>query len=463
MNTTFPDSGSFRDPSGRIYHHDDRVYRTVMPPGREHFEFVRSTGLIDELVSSGQLVAESVVDVAILGEASARASFLLEHPRLPFVSYPYEWSFSALKSAALMQLDIHLKALAHGVTLSDATAYNIQFVGSEPVFIDALSFRKYQDGEYWSGHSQFCEQFLNPLLFESKLGVAFNAWYRGSLDGIRSEEIDHALAWYRKLSLGAFANVVMQARFQRQSRGNHGTASGAVNRPLPVSAFKALLQSLRRWISRMEPREIATDWQGYAESNSYAGQEKAAKSRFVADFVEKVSPSTLWDIGCNTGDYSVLAIESGAQFVVGFDFDHKVIEAAYRRARASGVRYLPLVIDAVNPSPSQGWAQAERKGLNERGGADAVLALALVHHLAIAKNIPLEDTVAWLVSLARHGVVEFVQKSDPMVCKLLQFREDIFEDYGQEAFEACLSARARIIRKEEVSASGRTLYWYERN
>ena len=171
-----------------------------MPMAADDFDFVRGSGLIDELHSRGKVIGEQIVDAALLGEHAADAHYVLEHPRLPFVSYPYEWSFSALKAAALLHLDIQQAALKKGVTMTDATAYNIQFIGPRPVFIDSLSFRRYQEGEYWAGHRQFCEQFINPLLLRSFNGIPHNAWYRGELEGISAENLSRLLPWRSRLS-----------------------------------------------------------------------------------------------------------------------------------------------------------------------------------------------------------------------------------------------------------------------
>jgi ribosomal protein L11 methylase PrmA len=433
-----------------------------MPVARDDFDFVRSTGLIDALVSSGRLVAEEQVDVSVLGDVGA--AYVLEHPKLPFISYPYEWPFGALKDAALLQLDIHLAALEHGVSLSDASAYNVQFLGARPIFIDSLSFRRYLDGEFWTAHRQFCDQFLNPLLLQSILGVPYNAWYRGSLEGIDAEALNDVLPWYSKMRWGVLTNVVMQAGLQRKSRADDGALRRAQAKKLPLVGYKELLGSMRRFVSKLAPRHgHDTDWQRYADDNSYQAEERKAKTRFVSEFVEKTNPRMLWDMGCNSGDYSVAALEAGASRAIGFDFDYKAANAAYGRAADNKLEFTPLVLDAANPSPGQGWSQAERAGLEERRSADALLALALVHHLAIGKNVPMADVLDWLIGLAPTGVIEFVQKTDPMVQELLRLREDIFEDYGQEAFEFCLGERARIVRAETVSAAGRRLYWYSRD
>lgn len=455
------DAASFRDPSGSVYLRDGRVFRTVTQRASPDFEYVRSTGLIDRLVGLGWLVPEARVEPGVLGEAAAGGRYVLEHPCLPFISYPYEWPFSALKAAALRHLDIHLLALDQGVALSDATAYNMQFLGPEPVFIDHLSFRRYRDGEFWDGHAQFCQQFLNPLLLRTICGVAHNAWYRGSQEGITVSELNRLLPLRSKLSWKVFAHVVLQARLQ------NGTAKGkpraqVSRRALPKPVLHRMLESLRHWIARLQPADSrATVWSEYSQTNSYSDTEAAAKKAFVGEFAATTKPRMLWDLGCNTGHYSEVALRAGAELAIGFDFDQGALEGAYARALREKLNFLPIFFDAGNPAPNQGWAERERRGLSARATANGLLALALVHHLAIARNIPLEQVISWLTSLAPSGVIEFVPKGDEMVQRLLQLREDIFPDYTQDAFLKAMQRSGRIIRQATISQSGRLLVWYQ--
>jgi ribosomal protein L11 methylase PrmA len=433
-----------------------------MPMAVADFDFVRGSGLVDALVSDQKLVGETLVDASILGEHAYGAHYVLEHPRLPFISYPYEWSFSALKAAALLHLDIQQAALKKDVTLTDATAYNVQFLGPKPIFIDSLSFRRYTQGEYWDGHRQFCEQFINPLLLRSVNGIPHNAWYRGELEGISATDMSRLLPWRSRLSWNVLTNVFMQARLQNTASSSEAIEK-AKARKLPRIGFEQILHGLRKWIAGLEPRVASkTVWQDYATDNSYADEEAVNKRRFVAEFTSAVKPKMILDIGCNTGDYSIVALQNGAQLAIGFDFDHGALEYGYRRAVDESLNFLPLHLDAANPSPNQGWSQAERKGFQERAKGDAVIGLALIHHLAIAKNLPLDEVIAWLVDMAPRGVIEFVPKKDAMVQRLLQMREDLFTDYDQETFEKYLGARARIVKSETVSASGRVLYWFDR-
>jgi ribosomal protein L11 methylase PrmA len=456
------DHASFRDPSGHVFMLDGRVLRTVMPVAAADFDFVRGSGLVDELVRAGQLVAETQVSPTDLGPLGAGAHRVLEHPRLQFISHPYEWTFAGLKAAALLHLDVQLRALARDVTLSDASAYNVQFVGPRPIFIDHLSFRRYRVGEYWLAHQQFCQQFLAPLLLRAKTGVAHNAWYRGSPEGISVVELDSLLPLRSKFSWNVFTHITMQARLQRVSTRSNANKVGP-SRPLPKSALIAMLSGLRRWVDGLYALDTgATVWSEYATHNSYSDEEAAAKRDFVFEFASQVRPAMLWDLGCNTGDYSKVALTAGAGLAVGFDADHGALEFAFARAQAEQLNFLPLFLDATNPAPSQGWAERERRGFSSRASATGLLALALIHHLAIAKNIPLAQVIDWLIGLAPQGVIEFVPKTDPMVVRLLQLREDIFPNYTESEFLRYIESRARIIMSKTVSKSGRLLIWYSR-
>jgi len=457
--------GSFRDPSGRVFIKDGGVFRTVTAHAREAYVLVRDSGLLEDLARRGWLVESVEVDPAVLGASAREARYVLEHPAIPYVSFPYEWCFPALKAAALLHLDLHFEALERGATLSDASAYNVQFRGARPVFIDVLSLRPYREGELWVGHRQFCEQFLNPLLLRARLGIPHNAWYRGSLEGIPTAELARLLPLRAKLSWHVLTHVVLQARLheramRRPSESIEKARAGRLSR----AGLQGLLSQLRRWIARLQPADRGTTvWGDYASTHSYSSSEESAKRRIVSEFVERTRPRLLLDLGCNTGDYAALALESGAQRVIGFDFDQRALESAFTRAEARGLDFLPLFLDATNPSPDQGWRQAERSGFAGRAKADGLLALAFEHHLTIGRNVPLDQAIAWITAQAPRGVIEFVPKDDPTMRRMLALREDIFPDYDEVAFTRCLAEVARIVRREVVSEDGRCLFWYERS
>lgn len=231
---------------------------------------------------------------------------------------------------------------------------------------------------------------------------------------------------------------------------------------MPKAALAEMLRGMRKWVGKIgTAKRQVTTWSGYASDNSYNDESAAKKRAFVGEFASHVRPPVLWDLGCNTGEYSSIALANGAGYSIGFDADAGALDQAWERSRDEQLDFLPLYADIGNPTPNQGFAERERQGLAARGPADALLALALIHHLAIARNLPLGQLVDWLVSLAPRGVVEFVPKNDPMVQTLLRLREDIFDDYCEAAFASLLGAKATIVRSAVVSESGRKLFWYD--
>ncbi len=437
------------------------MLRTVLPPGVADYEFVRDSGLARRLTDRGWLIAATEVPCDTLPVDGTAHAYLLEHPRLAVQSYPYEWSFPALKDAALLQLDIQLEALGAGVMLSDASAYNVMFDGPRPVFIDYLSFRRYRDGQFWAGHRQFCEQYLNPLLLTAYAGVPFQPWYRGAMEGIPPAPPANVLPVRRRWSWRVMTHVLLQASMEKPNANDRAAAASAMK--LPLASLRNMLASLRRWVAELErsPKRPSI-WSGYATDNSYTSPETTLKRAFVERLAAEVRPDLLLDIGCNTCDYSAAALRAGARAAVGWEFDAGALDAAYIRARKEQLNFLPLSGDAVNPSPGQGWAGRERPSLPDRMAADGVLGLALIHHMSIARNVPLADVLYWLMDRAPDGIFEFVPKSDPMVRQLLKLRADIFDDYTEASFLSAIESRAEIVERCRLPNSGRLLAWYRR-
>ncbi len=455
--------GSYRDPAGGVHRLGDRILRTVSLEHAADFNAALRTGVLDRLAKAGRIVSFEPVTLPPQALGLATASRVLEHPRLPFISHPYEWSFEALRTAALHHLDLHLEAMEGGLTLSDASAYNIQFIGTEPIFIDLLSFRPYREGEIWAGYRQFCAQFLNPLLLCAATGVMPNAWYRGALEGIPTSDLRRLLPFRAKLSRRILLHVVAHAALENAEPAAADTASIAKGAALPREAFLRMLRDLRAWLSKLTPKRRRSLWSDYVTTCSYSDDEQSAKKAEVAAFAAALEPSMLWDLGCNTGEYALLALGSGAKRAIGWDGDPAAIDTAFRAARAAGAELTPLVGDLANPSPSQGWDQAERAGLQERSSADAALALAVIHHLLFTANVPLQRSARWIVSLAPRGLIEFVPPDDVQVRAMRARRNGVHHPYDREHFVAALSAVARIERSTVMGPSGREVFWYDRS
>jgi ribosomal protein L11 methylase PrmA len=455
--------GSYKDPHGYVFHYDGAVLRTILPPAKANYEFIRDKGTITESIKEGFLVDVEELDKCNVPDTLADAAYVVRHFKIPLISYPYEWSFSQLKEAALHHLRFQIFLLERDATLRDASAYNIQFIGSRPIFIDLLSIGPYKEGDYWLAHSQFCEQFLNPLLLRALKGITHNGWFRGNLDGIYTRDLAKLLSLKDKVSWNVFSQIIVQAHFEATALKNPTTATfkAQSRKPLPRKSYNGFLVQLFNWINKLEPKDTGkTVWGEYATNNTYLDEEADKKRLIVQRFAEEYKFDKLIDLGCNTGDYSIEALNSGVKFVVGYDFDTKAVDQAFLRAQKQGLNFLPLYLDAANPSPNQGWRQAERLGFQERNMADGIIALAFIHHLAIAKNIPLDQIVTWITGIAPRGLIEFVPKSDITVGKMLALREDIFSDYSEENFIKILSSQVNILSSQTVSSSGRTIFEY---
>jgi ribosomal protein L11 methylase PrmA len=451
--------GSFRDPSGFVYTRDGTTYRQVNLGFRHQFDGFLTSGLYDELVGESLLVPHQQVGLEL--SATSEAYAVLQPEPIAFISYPYEWSFGQLQDAALLTLEIQKRALARGFTLRDSSAYNVQFRGARPVFIDTLSFEPLQEGKPWVAYKQFCEHFLVPLTLMSVRDVRCAALLRSYLDGIPLDLGSRLLPRRTWASLATLLHIHLHAWAQgRYADRAAGTA--VKDRSMSRTALVQLIKNLSRAVGRLSWRPSGTEWADYTADNNYSAAAERSKRDTVLAHLRGSGAGTVWDLGANTGEYSRVAREV-ASLVVSFDLDPAAVERNYRRVRGEGdTGILPLLLDLTNPSPAQGWAGHERMSLEERGPADAVLALALIHHLAIGHNLPLERIASYLKRLGRLLIIEFVPKSDSQVKRLLVSRPDIFPEYTQEGFEHAFRRHYDIKGVARIEDSERWLYCMSR-
>lgn len=457
-------AGSFRDPSGFLYEHEGVLYRQVERCYGEAYDQLTGSGLYKALTSRGLLISHEEVS---LGLAASPESFRVLRPeQVPFISYPYSWCFSQLKDAALLTLEIARRSLEHGMILKDASAYNIQFHHGRPVLIDTLSFERYVEGEPWVAYRQFCQHFLAPLLLMSQRDARLLGLTRLHLDGV---PLDLASALLPAASWMRFATLLHIHLHARSIRRHSGTTRGELaerrgDRVVSRTGMLGLLDNLEAAVRSLSWRPSGTEWADYYDvEHNYSQRGMEEKRRIVGEWLGSIAPRTVWDLGANTGEFSRLAADRGAVSVVSFDVDPAAVERNYLRTKESGERrVLPLVMDLTNPDPAQGWAHRERSSLEERGPADALLALALIHHLAISNNVPLGDIASFFARLSPSLVVEFVPRSDPQVERLLVSRRDIFTDYDEGTFEREFSRYYRILESVPVAGSERRLYRMER-
>ena len=443
---------SFRDPSGFLFDREGVLYRQVNRIYKDHYDQLLSSGLYKVLTERGLLVPHDEVDVS---PPDPQLAYQVIKPRLvPFISYPYEWCFSQLKEAALAMLKIQKTAFDFGMSLKDASAFNIQFVDGRPLLVDTLSFEKLQL-KPWVAYRQFCQHFLNPLLLVAYKDFELNQLSRIFIDGIPSSLTSRLLPVRTRFRPSLASHVHLHALSQRYFSTR--TARVRERKIRPVS-LAGLVESLESLVRRLNFRLKKTEWAHYYQETNYAPEAFERKKKTVEEFLDIMKPETAWDLGANTGVFSRLASQRGIQ-TVAFDVDFIAVELNYRECLDKNEKHLlPLVLDLTNPTPAIGWENRERKSLLERGPADAVLALALLHHLAISNNLPFPKIAEFLSRVCRWLVIEFVPKTDSQVQRLLATREDIFDHYTQSDFEAQFSRSFLIVKVAPIQGTERILY-----
>ena len=411
-------------------------------------------GLYDKLVKAGLLIPHTEVDQT---PAEAGVAFKVIQPeRVPFISYPYEWAFSQLKDAALATLAIHKRALKYDMALKDASAYNIQFVNGKAILIDTLSFEKYKQGQPWIAYRQFCQHFLAPLALMAYCDVRLSQLMRVYIDGVPLDLASKLLPAHTRLNFGLLTHIHLHASAEKRFAGESvGQAKMSRN------ALIGLVESLEATVRKLSWKPTGTRWSNYYDITNYSDLAFEHKTQVVGEWVARVKPNLVWDLGANTGMFSRLACSAGV-FTVAFDIDPAAVEQNYLQAKNDKEKnLLPLQLDLTNPSPALGWANRERESFRERGPADMVLALAVIHHLAITNNVPLPQLADFLAEMGKWQVIEFVPKSDSQVQKMMAAREDIFPNYTQEGFEAAFSEQFTIHESVAVRESQRQLYLME--
>jgi hypothetical protein len=452
---------SFRDPSGFLFFEDETLYRQVNQKYQADYELLMESGLYEFLVKKGMLVPHT--DAKVKPPVKENAYKVIQPEQLAFISYPYEWSFSQLKDAALLTLRIQKKALEYGMSLKDSSVYNIQFRqgNAKPVLIDTLSFEKYKEGMPWVAYRQFSQHFLAPLALMSFNDVRLSQLLRVYIDGVPLDLASSLLPRKTRRSFGLLSHIHMSAAAEKRYAGKD-VSEITKNRPMSKMNLLGIIDSLERTVKKLTWTPGGTDWGEYYEDTNYTDTAQEHKKELVAKFVEQAKAGSVWDLGGNVGMFSRVASEKGIPTIC-FDIDPAAVEKCYLDVKTKKEKnLLPLLLDLTNPSPDIGWHNQERSSLLERQTPDMLLALALIHHLAISNNVPLEMVAEYFSSLAPWLVIEFVPKSDSQVKILLTTREDIFVNYDFEGFEETFGKYYKIRAQEDVVESDRRVYLMER-
>ena len=439
-------ASSFRDPSGFIFKENGSVYRQINPVYFPIYNDLKDKKLFDLLWAEDLIIRHQEVE-------NTAHEIILKPEEIPFISYPYEWSFSQLKEAALLTLKLQKKLLENGFSLKDASAYNVQFIGYKPIFIDTLSIEPYKE-EPWIAFGQFCKHFLYPLILMRKGDLQFNKLMQLWIDGIPADIVDKLLPFSKYFSLNYWLYIKLLNGSQKKAENAHKKISVKLSK----SQLLKIIDGLTCAVNNLKPKKSKTQWGDYYTFTNYSNDAFDAKTKIVTSLIEKIHPKKVWDLGANNGHFSRLASNKGIQ-TIAFDIDPIAVEKNYVFSKNNKeINILPLLLDLTNPSPNIGWNNSERITIEQRGKADVCLALALVHHLAIGNNVPFESIANYFSKLCNTLVVEFIPKNDSKVQELLLNREDVFTNYSIENFKDQFSKYFSIEENIPVEGSLRTIF-----
>lgn len=442
---------SYRDPSGFIFRYNNELYRQVNLCFKKDFETFIHSGLYHSLVKEDLLIPHERIDQNLTGD---KDWFTTIKPELiPFISYPYEWSFSMLKDAALLTVKLALKALEHGMMLKDASACNVQFHKGKMVFIDTLSFEIYKEGEPWIAYRQFCEQFLGPLSLMHYLGLPMHPLLMAHPEGIPLQHVKKMLPFKSKFHLHVYLHLHLHALYAtKQSDKNKKVFLSKQN-------LVNLLKGLEAAVTSLKFDSYQNTWGKYYDEAAMRPGYLEEKKEIILNWIDTLPDSkTLIDIGGNTGEFAAL-VATGNRSVICADGDHDAIDSLYKKIKTDSVTNLiPLVIDFTNPSPAIGINNTERPSFLSRASSDLAMALAIIHHLAIGKNISFDLIAKMCAQLGNYLIIEFVPREDEKVQGMLLHKKDIYTWYTEEAFLLSFSAWYQVLDKRRLSSSARTLY-----
>ena len=470
-------SSSFRDPSGLLFTEKRMLFRSVSHRYQQHYDYLIQSGLYDKLIENKLLIPHEEVNPGTIEHYPGNREDIYKIIRpehVPFISYPYEWCFSQLKDAALTTLKIQKHAVDHGMVLKDASTYNIQFYKGSPLIIDTLSFEIYVENQSWVAYRQFCQHFLAPLSLMASLDIRLGQLMRVYIDGIPLDLASVLLPKMSWLNFGLLTHIHLHAkaqkRYEKTKAKNEGLHPAEIgdrthfrtpdlsNRKVSKTALLGIIDTLETSINKMNWRPAGTEWAEYYEDTNYSHEAMNHKKQLVKIYLSESRQHNVWDLGANTGVFSRIATAKDID-TIAFDVDPSAVEKNYRQMQENNeTKILPLCLDLTNPSPSIGWANEERYSLIERGPADTVLALALIHHLAISNNLPFSHIAIFLSRLCRFLIIEFVPKDDSQVQRMLSTRQDIFYHYTQDNFEASFQNHFSILKCEKIVDTQRTIY-----
>ncbi len=443
---------SFRDNSGFVFKENNIFYRTVLKNYEPSYNKLIQSGLYKKLISKQLFIPHDEIESKKINNDIVK---ILKPMQLNFISYAWEWSFSMLKDAALCTLENAITGLDFGMILKDANTHNIQFVQGKATLIDSLSFEIYNEKQHWMAYRQFCESFLAPLLLQKYNHAAMNKLLIAYPSGIPLKICNQLLPAKAKWNLNVFLHIYLPAKIKNKKNEKKTP-------DFSKQKMTTLLQGLKSFVKNLELKKDKTVWDDYYAKTILNATYLEEKKKLVSDFLSKISFNSILDLGANDGEFS-LPFANSDKKIISVDIDENCIERLYLHCKKHKIKNINAIINNMaNPSPALGWRNEERNNLHDRIKTDVTLALALIHHLAIAENIPLKKIVDYFYSLSPYLIIEFVEKNDAKVQELLKFRKDIFDDYNAENFKKIVREKYEILEEEIVGNEKRILFLLKR-
>ena len=440
------EDSSFRDPAAFVFSADGVVYRHLQPAYQPAYDHLMSSGLYAALTQKGMLIPHQETSFASEG-----AYKVIQPRQLPFINYPYEWSFGQLKAAALLTLAIQQQAMSFGMTLKDATGFNICFEGGQPIFIDTASFELYDPSKPWSAYRQFCEHFLAPLLLASYKGSALLSLLGQYPDSIPLELAAKLLPKRSNFRLLSLLHIHLQRKVAATGKNADQKSTFTQDK------LTRIIDHLHSGISALSNQQETSHWSKYYHETILSDAYLTGKREAVRMMTESLPVSSVLDLGANTGEFSIAFAGQGKR-VIAAEADRICVDQIFHTHK----QVTAVCVDLMNPSPSIGWMNSERPKFSERATSDLVVALALMHHLCISKNLPFHLLAKGLVELGPWLLIEFVPKSDPKVQLLLSTRTDIFDSYTEDNFKSIFSQYYSLMQEVTLPDSDRKLFLFQR-
>ena len=453
-------NGSFRDYQNQVYDFDNIIIRRIIEEKKKDYLDILNSRFYFE--NKNNIIETSIAKENITQLfPNYKNDLFLIHKKLEFISYPVEWPFFLYKKCSLFHLDLHIEALKQNYNIIDSSPYNVQFVnGLKPVFIDFGSIVSYEENQPWLGYKQFCEQFLGPLLIEHYSKINFQEILKFNLEGIDISTTSRILPIRSYFNLKILLNIHLHSILIKKIDSKSKKKSK--KQLLKKSNFIHLLESIKKLITNLDPN-IDSYWKNYESKDSYNAISEDEKKTILISFIKQNKIQKLIDLGCNEGIFSEIALNNGCEYVLGLDSDYASLQKSCLRAETKSLNFLPLYMDLTEPTPSLGFNNLERDSFLSRSKIfDGLIAFALIHHLFLSKNIPLEKIVNFFMSLSPKGIIEFVPPEDPQFVELIKNKSIKNHDYNEKTFEFFLNKKTKNIKKIKLKNSFRTLYIYEK-